>query len=88
MKKLLLPVNIPSPEEKAKEIYFAMLNEGKGLTSSFLARECALICVNEVLENGQDIWQWAKDKGMPAEFWKFTDYNKYWQQVKQEIQKL
>lgn len=44
----------PSPQEKAKEIYFAMLNAGKGLTSDYLAKECAKIAVNEIINSQPD----------------------------------
>jgi hypothetical protein len=56
-----------TPKEKALEIYFAMLNKGKGITTDFLAKECALVAVNEILQ----IKLWAKSNGKPdKEFWK------------------
>lgn len=45
------------PDEKAKEIFSRFLNEGKGLISDFLARQCALICVDEILKSGGSEYQ-------------------------------
>ena len=38
-----------TPKEKAKEIYFSMLNAGKGFMSEYLAGECAMIAVEELV---------------------------------------
>lgn len=34
---------------KAKEIYFSYINVGRGLTSDFLAKESAKVCVDKIL---------------------------------------
>ncbi len=58
-------------KEKAKSIFFTIINIGKGLTSDFHSKQCAIACVDEILSNGG------------------TEYhNKYWQNVKTEIQNL
>lgn len=67
-----------SPKEKAKEIYFSMANAGKGITSSYLAKKCAIILCNEMIE-----WETycfgsavSKDDGKGI---------KYWNKVKTEL---
>lgn len=39
-----------SPKKKAKEIYFSMLNAGKGMVSDYLAKQCALIAIDLQIE--------------------------------------
>ena len=63
-----------TPKEKAKELYFAFLNAGKGMTSEYLAGECAYICIDEITTQltGSD-----------------CDADKYyWHEVKKELHKL
>lgn len=64
------------PEEKAKEIYeklyFVKVNTVGGWMLKESAKQCALICVDEILDNGSknhNTWE-------------------YWIEVKQEINKL
>lgn len=38
-----------TPRQKAKDIYSDMLNAGRGITSDYLAGECALIAVQYML---------------------------------------
>ena len=35
---------------KAKEIYFNFLNAGKGMISDYLAQQCTIVCVDEIIE--------------------------------------
>ena len=63
---------------KAEEIYFSYLNVGKGLISDFLAKQCALILVEELIQE--------HDWKNPIS-WNVSR-KKYWEQVKSEIQKL
>lgn len=64
-----------NPEEKAYEIFSAMLNAGRGLTSSFLAKECARIAVDEIISHIQNR-EWKNGD---------TDLVNYYKQVKQKI---
>jgi hypothetical protein len=68
-----------TPKEKAQDLYFAMINAGKGLTSSFLAKQCALIAVEELCT---EFFSLAAPQHIKDE--KFE----YWKEVKQEIEKL
>lgn len=66
-------------KEKAKEIYFSMLNAGRGITSDYLAGECAMIMVNEIIDELQCI----------KEIYKIApSYLTYWRSVKKELKKL
>ena len=63
-------------KEKAEELhieFWSLLNDSR------TAKQCALICVDEILNNsqrnGKDIWRLPSDAN-------------YWQQVKTEIEKL
>jgi len=56
-----------NPKIQAREIYLSMLNAGKGLISSFLAKQCAVIAVNEIIDshierNHSDEKHWKKVK--------------------------
>jgi len=72
---LLIPQN-QSPQEKAKELYFKMMEHSFGGDSE-QAKQCALIAVDEILK----AIDWH-------EFEVPNDQLNYWQQVKQEIEKL
>lgn len=40
---------IMNAKEKAKEIYFSMLNASKGMISDHLAKECSKIMIEELI---------------------------------------
>lgn len=68
-----------TPKEKAKELFdkycYAIRTEETDsgyFTNVIYAKQCALIAVDEILNNGFD----------------FTDESEYWQEVKTEIEKL
>lgn len=65
-----------TPKEKAKELIVKYgFVEVAYYTSKFEVKQCAIIAVDEILNNDG--------------FTQFDDYlTKYWQEVKQEIQKL
>jgi hypothetical protein len=81
-------------KEKAIEIYNKFLNPSGdtylyGMLEHESAKECALIAVNEILELKEtqkeyqiqyDNGEWSREIGYR--------YSKYWQEVKQEIEKL
>ena len=54
-----------------------------------IAKECALIAVDEILETTKV--KWATQRKFPNgeyKFWKGVAYKKYWQEVKKEIENL
>ena len=69
-----------TPKEKAEELHnkFYKINEGVNLIYFEEAKQCALIAVEEILDN------------FPNEFWDeyLIDNFKYWQEVKKEIEVL
>jgi hypothetical protein len=68
-----------TPKEKAKELVdkyeFVYI---QNYTSMFEVKECALIAVNEILDIAY--WEYMESMGEKEE--------KYWEEVKQEIQRL
>ena len=65
-----------TPKEKAEELIKKFMTFG---AADFVAKECALICVNELLNENERI---NKESDFP------TPLTEYWQEVKQEIKKL
>jgi hypothetical protein len=61
-----------TPKEEAKELVVKYLNIEFGLLTDNQAKQCAFICVDEIIKTYIDI-----DPKL-----------KYWQEVKQEIEKL
>jgi hypothetical protein len=75
-----------TPKEKAVEIYHKMLREVKinmqywsELTVEINALNCALICVDEIIEAID--FDWMEVQNLEAQ-------HRYWEQVKQEINQL
>ena len=66
-------------KEKAKELVDKFLNEQNNTEEISEAKQCALICVDEILENITEEVMTYKP------FMMNTDY---WQEVKQEINKI
>ena len=66
-----------TPKEKAKEIYeklyFVKVNTVGGWMFKESAKQCALICVDEILMSQHNVWE---------------NTIEYWQDVKQEINKI
>ena len=66
---------IPTPEQKAVELYNKYLDLGRdftrGVSMREFAKECALVCCNQVLSD------MGADRG-----------HQYWTEVKAELQKL
>jgi len=82
-------------KQKAKELVerytFVKFSKGKTLLSMALtkenAKQCALICVDEILEIGV-FWNSSEMvKDYPKNY-ELTSTYEYWEQVKQEIEKL
>ena len=74
-----------TPKEKAdelvKKIYKVMSDSVSDITLYF-AKQCALIAVDEIIKNGgtKFIIEYQKNS--------FTNGVRYWEEVKQEIEKL
>ncbi len=66
-----------TPKKKAQELwnkfFYAQLTEGDFTLDGEIAYKCALIAVDEIIEAGKDVDE-------------FADF--YWRDVKQEIEKL
>jgi hypothetical protein len=77
------------PKEKAWELYHKYRAlEGKfgdKVLYNYDAKQCALIAVDEILENVDYFFTELEKDGLPN---KFDDEIEYWQEVKQEINKL
>ena len=77
------------PKEKAIELYYKYYNQlSFDLTDELndkCAKQCALIAVYEILENVNYFFTELEKDGLPN---KFDDEIEYWQEVKQEIEKL
>jgi len=71
-----------TPKEKAEELYNRMLPKS-GVVFKLQAKQCALVAVDEIIaSNPKIIIKWAFS-GI-----KEFDSISYWQEVKQEIEKL
>jgi malonyl CoA-acyl carrier protein transacylase len=70
-------------EELVKKMYAVHSNSASDITLHF-AKECALVAVDEILEltkrNTYNPFDWNEITGVR--------YDKFWQEVKQEIEKL
>lgn len=68
-----------TPKEKADEIFNSMFinqNNGSAKEDVKFAKQCALIAVDEILKAVESDWSFMEVR------------QKYWQEVKQEIEKL
>lgn len=82
-----------TPKEKAFELVdkFRMnvLDYGGSGLNTFKAIQCALIAVDEILNlDLHDVGDYRNDQSSPNDFSTVTWYINYWQEVKQEINKL
>jgi hypothetical protein len=67
-----------TPKEKAEELvlkYLRIDNNTKEWFNTHIAKQCALIAVNEILNTIEQIFETFEER-------------KYWQQVKKEIESL
>jgi hypothetical protein len=76
-----------TPKEKAEELFdkFYLVKDERGLyrLNEFIAKQCALIAVDEIIQQWEVIDTYIADFGG-----KLNQSLKYWQEVKQEIQAL
>jgi hypothetical protein len=70
-----------TPKEKARELY----DKYWKIIDTLTTKQCALIAVDEILENVNYFFSELEKDGLPN---KFDDEIEYWQEVKQEIEKL
>jgi predicted Co/Zn/Cd cation transporter (cation efflux family) len=66
-----------TPKEKARELVDKMSSIIEGYGWEEISKECALIAVDEIIESHYKLLSGVK-----------TSIYKYWQEVKQEIEKL
>ena len=67
-----------TPKEKAKELFEKMLSQQSNIEELYDAKQCALITVDEILN---DDWYITTQEDL-------IKRKEYWQGVKQEIEKL
>ena len=72
-----------TPKEKANELVVKYQIDNP--ITYHQAKQCALIAVDEILENVDYFFKELEKDGLPN---KFDDEIEYWQEVKQEINKL
>jgi len=82
-----------TPKEKAEELVLKFLridNNTKEWFNKHIAKQCALIAVNEIIEATKYELSHAKAylDGRDSEIITEVYYSPYWQEVKQEIEKL
>jgi hypothetical protein len=70
-----------TPKEKAKELYFKMHSQEQIVSKE--AKQCALIAVDEILNINPFSFY---DKRFHLD--RIKEYEKYWVEVKEEIEKL
>ena len=80
-----------TPKEKARELRDKMylkipsVYDPTGLPHYPIAKQCALIAVDEILENVDYFFKELENDNLPN---KFDDEIEYWNEVKQEINNL
>ena len=67
-----------TPKEKARELY----DKYWKIIDTLTTKQCALIAVDEVLENVNYFFSELEKDGLPN---KFDDEIEYWNEIKQEI---
>jgi hypothetical protein len=70
-----------TPKEKARELY----DKYWKIIDTLTTKQCALIAVDEVLENVNYFFTELEKDGLPN---KFDDEIEYWNEIKKEINKL
>ena len=75
-----------NPKDKAFELYFKYYRDV--LANSEKAKQCALIAVNEMIKEYQSMSDLDSILFIKNEHTNVVDKLVYWQEVKQEIEKL
>ena len=86
-----------TPKQKAKDLinsfYYSLPNNGSetGLNSTTIrykeAIQCALICVDEIINQFKGIYETLKVNGIITGKVEESENYKYWQEVKNELNK-
>jgi hypothetical protein len=76
-----------TPKEKAIELTDKMFNTQNSPCTWQGAKICALIALDEILNNIMFFW-YSPTKDMPKDIAYFVTQKKYWEEVKEEIEKL
>jgi hypothetical protein len=81
------------PKDKAKELVDKMLNCYQGHIDEYTAKQCALIAVIEILESNPrypNNVDWDDAGGTHRYYYEsqMAEAEKYWYEVKQEIEKI
>lgn len=73
-----------TPKEKAEQLFFKYRNleNNDSFINNYNAKQCALIAVDEILKSISYV-NWLDEKSID-----FKPFFNYWQEVKQEIEKL
>jgi hypothetical protein len=74
-----------TPKEKAFNFFFRYYRDV--IANNEEAKLCALIALDEILNNIMFFW-YSPTKDMPKDIAYFVTQKKYWEQVKEEIEKL
>lgn len=83
-----------TPKEKATQLfdlYYTYCNNS--IVRKDYAKQCALIMVNEILESEKLDYLFSKEEINSMEFtsdsmWVYERFSEFWQEVKEEINKL
>ena len=74
------------PKEKAQQLF---MRNFEITVDDYCAKQCALIAVDEILNLGlHDVGDYRNDQSTSDDFSTVTWYINYWEEVKQEIEKL
>ena len=80
-----------TPQEKAKELIDKMLNQQSFTEDLYDAKHCALIAVEEIIQATKKyvaVVETVPYSKTGVDFVVNTEYDNFWLEVKQEIQKL
>ena len=77
-----------TPKEKAQDLYFKMYNIDAYNDYHLLAKQCALIAVDEIISEYQSMSDTDSIIYIKNEITYVIHKLVYWQEVKQEIEKL
>ena len=71
------------PKEKAKKLYSKFLNYSEGSNEDWNTKQCALICIEEIISQWEYIDTYLADLNG-----ELNPNLKYWYNVKEELEKL
>jgi hypothetical protein len=77
-----------TPKEKAKELFNKYMFLGNSVNSIGFSIQCALICVDEIINQFKGIYETLKVNGIITGKVEESENYKYWEEVKNELNKL